>query len=86
MFSRSRFRAEVSLSIIVKCNVNQLGQWQGSEMEDQVQPIGLVFITPEWFLCNLKEVRVLVNALSVVRRFYFYVKFSKLIQTTKPFK
>ena len=26
---------------------------------------------------------MLVNALSVVRRFYFYVKFSKLIQTTK---
>ena len=35
-------RPEVSLRIIVKCNVNR----QGSEMEDHVQPkIGLVFIT-----------------------------------------
>ena len=41
-FSRSCFRPEVSLRIIVKCNVNR----QGSEMEDHVQPkIGLVFIT-----------------------------------------
>ena len=36
------FRPEVSLRIIVKCNVNR----QPSEMEDHVQPkIGLVFIT-----------------------------------------
>ena len=41
-------------------------------MEDHVQPIGLVFITMrEWFLCNLKEVRVLVNALSEVKKFLF---------------
>ena len=26
LFSRARFRPEVSLSIIVKCNVNRLGQ------------------------------------------------------------
>ena len=87
IFSRSCFRPEVSLSIIVKCNVNRGAKWQGSEMEDHVQPIGLVFITMrEWFLCNLKEVRVLVNALSVVKSFYFYMKFSRLIQITKPVK
>ena len=45
IFSRSCFRPEVSLSIIVKCNVNRGAKWQGSEMEDHVQPIGLVFIT-----------------------------------------
>ena len=45
-YFRSCFRPEVSLSIIVKCNVNHLkAKWQGSEMEDHVQPIGLVFIT-----------------------------------------
>ena len=56
-------------------------------MEDHVQPTGLVFITMrEWFLCNLKEVRVLVNALSVVKSFYFYMKFSRFIQLTKPVK
>ena len=87
-FSRSCFRSEVSLSILVKCNVNHLrAKWQGSEMEDHVQPTGLVFITMrEWFLCNLKEVRVLVNALSVVKSFYFYMKFSRFIQLTKPVK
>ena len=43
----------MSLGIIVKCNVNR----QGSEMEDHVQPIGLVFTTMrEWFPCHLKEV------------------------------
>ena len=79
---------EVSLIIIVKCNVKHLrAKWQGSEMEDHVQPIGLVFITMrEWFLCNLKEVRVLVNALSVVKSFYFYMKFSRFIQITKIVK
>ena len=47
------------------------------------QPIGLVFITMrERFPCNLREVRVLVNALSVVKSFYFYTKISKLIQIT----
>ena len=52
-------------------------------MEDHVQPIGLVFVTMrEWFHCNLKEVRVLVNALSVVESCYFYMKFSWLIQIT----
>ena len=77
----------MNLSIIVKCNVNRLGQSDGSEMEDPVQPIGLVFTTMrEWFICNLKEVRVLVNALSVVKSFYFYMKFSRLIQITKPVK
>ena len=42
-------------------------------MEDHVQPkIGLVFITMrEWFPCHLKEVRVLVNALSVNEKFLF---------------
>ena len=41
-------------------------------MEDRVQPIGLVFITMrEWFPYNLKEVRVLVNASSVVKSSYF---------------
>ena len=79
----SCFRPEVSLRIIVKCNVNR----QGSEMEDHVQPIRLVFITMrEWFPCRLKEVRVLVNALSVVKSFYCYTKISRLIQITKPVK
>ena len=59
-------------------------------MEDLVQcmqPIRLVFNRMrEWFLCNLKEVRVLVNALSVVKSFYFYMKFSRLIQITKQKK
>ena len=56
-------------------------------MEDHVQPIGLVFITMrKCFLCNLKEVRELVNALSVVKSFYFYMKFSRFIQITKPVK
>ena len=37
-------------------------------MAGQVQPIGLVFITMrERFLCNLKEVRVLVNARDLVK-------------------
>ena len=50
IFSRSCFRPEVSFSIIVKCNVNREAKWQGSEMEDHVQPIGLVFIIMrEWF-------------------------------------
>ena len=81
IFSRSCFWPEVSLSIIVKCNVNCVGQSDGSEMEDHVQPTRLVFITMvEWFPRNLKEVRVLVNALSVVKSFYFYMKFSRLIQ------
>ena len=41
-------------------------------MEDHVQPIGIVFIAMrELFHFNLKEVRVLVNALSVVKGFYF---------------
>ena len=39
------FSTKVSLSIIVKCNVNRGTKWQGSEMEDHVQPVGLVFIT-----------------------------------------
>ena len=71
IFSRSCFRPEVSLIIIVKCNVNHLREkWQGSEMEDHVQPMGLVFTTMrEWFVSNLKEVRVQVNALSVVKSF-----------------
>jgi len=83
-FSRWCFRPEVSLRIIVKCNVNR----QGSEMEDEVQlKIGLVFITMrEWFPCHLKEVRVLVNALSVVKSFYFCTKISRLIQITKSVK
>ena len=59
-------------------------------MEDLVQcmqPIRLVFNRMrEWFLCNLKEVRVLVNALSVVKSFYFYMKFSRFIQITKIVK
>ena len=61
---------------------------QGSEMEDDVQPkIGLVFITMrEWFPCHLKEVSVLMNALSVVKRFYFCTKISTLIQITKSVK
>ena len=42
----------MSLSIIVKCNVNR----QGLEMEDHVQPIGLVFITMrEWLSLSPKE-------------------------------
>ena len=51
-------------------------------MEDHVQPkIGLVFITMrELFPCHLKEVCVLVNALSVVKSFYFCSKISRLIQ------
>ena len=54
---------------------------------DHVQPIGLVFITMrEWFPCHLKEVRVLVNALSVVKSLYFYTKIYRLIQITKPVK
>ena len=58
----------MSLRIIVKFNVNR----QGLEMEDHAQPIGLVLITMrEWFSCHLKEVRVLVNALRVVKSFYF---------------
>ena len=73
----------MSLKIIVKCNVNR----QGSEMEDHVQPIGLVFITMrERFPYQIKEVRVLMNALSVVKSFYFYTKISSLIQITKPVK
>ena len=73
----------MSLKIIVKCNVNR----QGSEMEDHVQPIGLVFITMrERFPYQMKEVRVLMNALSVVKSFYFYTKISSLIQITKPVK
>ena len=32
---------------------------------------------------GLKEVRVLVNALSVVKSFYFCTKISRLIQITK---
>ena len=56
IFSRSCFRPEVSLSIIVKCNVNRGAKWQGSEMEDHVQPIELVFVTMrEWFHCNLRR-------------------------------
>ena len=84
-FSRSCFRPEVSLRIIiVKWNVNR----QGSEMEDHVQPkIGLVFITMrERFPCHLKEVRVLVNAMSLVKSFYFCTKISRLIQITKSVK
>ena len=39
-------------------------------MEDHVQPkIGLVFITMREFPSHLREVRVLVNALSVVKSF-----------------
>ena len=73
----------MSLKIIVKCNVNR----QGSEIEDHVQPIGLVFITMrERFPYQIKEVRVLMNALSVVKSFYFYTKISILIQITKPVK
>ena len=73
----------MSLKIIVKCNVNR----QGSEMEDHVQPITLVFITMrERFPYQIKEVRVLMNALSVVKSFYFYTKISSLIQITKPVK
>ena len=54
---------------------------------DHVQPIGLVFITMrECFTVSIKEVRVLVNALSVVKSCYFYLKFSRLIQITKPVK
>ena len=34
----------MSLSIIVKFNVNRGAKWQGSEMEDHVQPIGLVLL------------------------------------------
>ena len=60
---------------------------QGSEMEDHVQPIGLAFITMrERFPCHLKEVRVLVNALSAVKSFYFYTKISRLILITQPVK
>ena len=72
IFPRWCFRPEVSLRNIVKWNVNR----QGSEMEDHVQPkIGLVFIKMrEWFPCHLKEVRVLVSALSVVKSFYFCTK------------
>ena len=56
-------------------------------MEDHVQPIGLVFITMrEGFHCNLKEVRVLLNALSVVKSFYFYMTFSRLIANQKKGK
>ena len=82
--TRKNLESEVSLRIIVKCNVNR----QGSEMEDHVQPkIGLVFITMrEWFPSHLKEVRVLVNALSVVKSFYFCTKISRLIQITKSVK
>ena len=74
----------MSLRIIVKCNVNR----QGLEMEDHVQPIALVFITMrERFPCrHPKEVRLLVNALSVVKSFYFYTKISRLIQITKLVK
>ena len=44
-FSRSCFRPEVSLCIIVKRNVNHLrANWQESEMEDHVQPTGLVLL------------------------------------------
>ena len=51
IFSRWCFRPEVSLSILVNCNVNR----QGSEMEDHVQPIGLVFTTMrEWFSLSPK--------------------------------
>ena len=76
------------VSIIVKCNVNQVkAKLQGLEMEDHVQPVGLVFITMRgWFLCNLRVVRALVNALSLVKRFYFWMKFSRFIQITKPVK
>ena len=58
-------------------------------MEDHVEPkIGLVFITMrgESFPSHLKEVRVLVNALSVVKSFYFCTKISSLIQITKSVK
>ena len=57
-------------------------------MEDHVQPkIGLVFITKrELFPCHLKEVCVLVNALSVVKSFYFCTKIARLIQITKSVK
>ena len=56
-------------------------------MEDHVQPIGLVFITMrERFPYQIKEVRMLMNALSVVKSFYFYTKISSLIQITKPVK
>ena len=51
LFFSLMFRPEVSLSIIVKWNANR----QGSEMEDHVQPIGLVFITTrEWFSLSPK--------------------------------
>ena len=44
--------------IVVKCNVNHLGESDRSEMEDHVQPIGLGFITMrEFFYCNLRETR-----------------------------
>ena len=73
----------MSLRIIAKCSVNR----QGSEIENHVQPIGLVFSTMrELFPCRIEEVRVLVNALSVVKRCYFYTKISRLIQITKPVK
>ena len=36
IFCHSCFRPEVSLSIIVKCNVNCGAKWQGSEIEDHV--------------------------------------------------
>ena len=59
-------------------------------MEDHVQPIGLVFkllqCVNDFTACNLKEVHVLVNTMSVVKSFYFYMKFSRLIQITKPVK
>ena len=48
-------------------------------MEHHVQPIGLV-------LLQRVNVRVLVNALRVVKSFYFYMKFSRFIQITKPVK
>ena len=66
-------------------NVNR----QGSEMEDHVQPIGFnkfLLQCVNDFPCHPKEVRVLVNALSVVKIFYFYTKISRLIQITKPVK
>ena len=76
IFSRWCFRPEVSPSIIVKCNVNR----QGSEMEDHVQPIGLVFITMrEWFSSHLKEVRVLVNALRIINGYSQYIAISESI-------
>ena len=81
IFSRSCFRPEVSLSIIV--------EWQGSEMEDHVQLIGLVLNTMRvndftviWGGTRANECIECSENWSC----YFYMKFSRLIQITKPVK